>query len=89
MFIMGISSPCTLDHRLHPNHFQDPQPRQWVEFFAGKAEATRMFQESGARVAKLDIIYMRPNGDGMNPMDLLTDAGFAFLVVILNLSFAA
>ena len=56
-----------------------PPSFQWVEFFAGKAEATRMFRESHFRTGKLDITYMRPGKSGFNPMDLLTDSGFAFL----------
>ena len=54
-------------------------PLQWVEFFAGKAEATRMFKENGFRTARLDINYMTQDGNKMNPMNLLTDAGFVFL----------
>ena len=50
-----------------------------MEFFAGKAEATRMFRESHYRTARLDIIYMRPNRKGINPMDLCTDSGFSCL----------
>ena len=38
-----------------------------------------MFREHGHATARLDINYMRPNGKGMNPMDLLTDEGFGFL----------
>lgn len=37
-----------------------------------------MFKESGFSTAKLDINYM-DLATGMNPMDLLTDAGFALL----------
>ena len=37
-----------------------------------------MFKESGFSTAKLDIDYMK-GATGMNPMDLLTDAGFALL----------
>lgn len=50
-----------------------------MEFFAGKAEATRIFRENHYRTARLDILYMKPNGKGINPMDLCTDAGFACL----------
>lgn len=49
---------------------EDPVPVQWMEFFAGQAEDT---------TARLDINYMQPMGGKMNPMDLLTDAGFARL----------
>lgn len=64
---------------LLPSPSQESRPLQWIEFFAGKAEATRMFRQHGFDSAKLDIQYMKANGDGMNPMDLCTDAGFAFL----------
>ena len=52
---------------------------QWVEFFAGKAEATRMFREAKYRTGRLDINYMRPRDTGFNPMDLCSDAGFGLL----------
>ena len=58
---------------------QEVVPLQWVEFFAGKAEATRMFKENGFQTARLDINYMTEDGNKMNPMNLLTDAGFGFL----------
>ena len=58
---------------------KEPAPLQWMEFFAGKAEATRMFHESHYRTAKLDIEYMQPKPNEMNPMDLLSDAGMGFL----------
>lgn len=51
----------------------------WVEFFAGKAEATRMFKLAGYRVAKLDIEYMREYKGYFNPMDLCSPAGMACL----------
>ena len=47
-----------------------------------------MFHEGGYRTGKLDINYMRPKGDGMNPMDLLTDAGMGFLTMHLEYLFA-
>lgn len=53
---------------------------QWVEFFAGKAEATRMMRYGGLRSAKLDITYMEAEPGRQNPMDLTTDSGMAFLV---------
>jgi hypothetical protein len=53
---------------------QATAPLQWIEFFAGKAEATRAMQHKGLRTAKLDLMYMNPK-EGMNPMDLLSDGG--------------
>ena len=58
---------------------KEPAPLQWMEFFAGKAEATRLFHESHYRTAKLDIEYMQPKPNETNPMDLLSDAGMGFL----------
>lgn len=59
---------------------QDSGNLQWVEFFAGEAQATRMHAFAGFQVAKLDIAYMSAaDAAHANPMDLLTDAGFAFL----------
>lgn len=59
---------------------KDPVGLQWVEFFAGRGEATRSFQCGGFRAARLDLIYMRPkNPNEMNPMDLTSDAGMAIL----------
>ena len=59
---------------------KDSYDLQWVEFFAGRGEATRSFQCGGYRAARLDLLYMRPqNPKGMNPMDLTSDAGMAML----------
>ena len=58
---------------------KEPKPFQWVEFFAGKAEATKMFHNHRYATGRLDINYMQPKVNGMNPMDLLSDAGFGFL----------
>lgn len=63
---------------------QDPTPLQWIEFFAGKAEASKAFKAKGFHTARLDINYMEHLPNGMNPMDLLSDAGFAFLGIQLN-----
>ena len=64
---------------------QDPGPMQWVEFFAGKAEATKAFREAGLTSGRLDILYMQQKLTGMNPMDLLTDAGFGLLDLLVTL----
>lgn len=59
---------------------QDSGNLQWVEFFAGEAQATRMHAFGGFKVAKLDIEYMSAADSAhANPMDLLTDPGMAFL----------
>ena len=50
----------------------------FVEMFAGKAEATRMFRYANIPAARLDLEYMKGN-PGQNPMDLLTDSGMATL----------
>lgn len=52
---------------------------QWVEFFAGNAEATKHMKLMGYTAAKLDVTFMqgvegKPNS---NPMDLCTDSGMA------------
>ncbi len=51
----------------------------WVEFFAGRAEATRMFQCNGYNSAKLDVIFMQASKNKMNPMDITSEARFATL----------
>lgn len=57
---------------------QDVGKLDWVEFFAGQAQATRMFKVAGFRTAKLDLGYMTAcDGSHQNPMDLTTDAGMA------------
>ena len=56
---------------------QDNGSIQWMEFFAGQAEATRMFDYGGFKTAKLDIMYMSAEKGRQNPMDLTTDAGMA------------
>ena len=68
---------------------QDNGSIQWMEFFAGQAEATRMFDYGGFKTAKLDILYMSAEKDRQNPMDLTTDAGMATFgskIVISNLT---
>lgn len=62
---------------------KDPPSLQWLEFFAGNAEATKSFQKCGYKTGRLDINYMEAQVNCMNPMDLLSDAGFAFLGLIL------
>lgn len=52
---------------------------EYLEFFAGKAEATRMFKYGGFRTGRLDKEYMSVHGSRMNPMDLTTNAGMAML----------
>ena len=61
---------------------EDFRPLQFIEFFAGQAAATRKFKESGFATARLDIDYMRGTSTKENPMDLLTDCGFASLVEV-------
>lgn len=58
---------------------QDKANLSWVEFFAGQAEATRMFRYGGFNAAKLDILYMTGNSKCQNPMDLCSDAGMGIL----------
>ena len=56
------------------------QKYDFIEFFAGKAWVSRIMKYKGYSVAALDIMYGEdvPHGK-QNAMDLLTDAGFAFL----------
>lgn len=66
MFVLGHSD-------------QDQFRFEYLEFFVGKAEATRMFKYGGFRTGRLDKDYMSVHKGRMNPMDLLTDAGMALL----------
>ena len=55
-----------------------------VEFYAGKGNLTRMMRLSGLRAAKLDFLFGSQVGvtkrkHQSNPMDLLSDSGFASL----------
>jgi hypothetical protein len=43
-----------------------------------------MFKQRGYQTGRLDINYMEAKDNCMNPMDLLSDAGFGFLGCILN-----
>ena len=55
-------------------------PFQWVEFFAGAAEATKAFKGKGYHTARLDLLYMKePAPPRLNPMDICTPGGFALL----------
>ena len=58
---------------------QDSGPFTWIEFFAGEAQATRMFQYSGHDTARLDILYMTTSDGKQNPMNLCSDAGMGWL----------
>lgn len=58
---------------------QDNAQLEWVEFFAGQAEATKMFHRFGYSTARLDINYMSETSQAQNPMDLTTDSGMAYL----------
>ena len=57
------------------------QDLKWIEFFAGRAEATRAHKLAGYTSAKLDInFFTEPEGtrgSGNNYYDILTPAGFA------------
>ena len=55
-----------------------------MEFYAGKGNLTRMMRLSGLRAAKLDFLFGSQVGvtkrkHQSNPMDLLSDSGFASL----------
>lgn len=50
-----------------------------METFAGQAQATRMFRYAELASAGLDLNYMDAAPEKQNPMDLLTDSGFASL----------
>ena len=58
---------------------QDSGPFTWIEFFAGEAQATQMFQYSGHDTARLDILYMTSSDGKQNPMNLCSDAGMGWL----------
>lgn len=50
---------------------------QWIEFFAGQAQATRMMKFAGMRTARLDLLYMEAKNNRPNPMDLNSPPGMA------------
>ena len=67
---------------------------QWVEFFGGRAEATRMMWYAGYSVAKLDLNYAHDKADAAQRaknfstrhakkcvMDLCSPEGLAWLVL--------
>lgn len=56
------------------------QKYDFVELFAGEAWVSRCMKAKGYSVAALDVMYGDPKPDKQNAMDLLSDAGFAFLV---------
>lgn len=63
------------------------QEFDFLEFYAGNANLSRMMKLSGFRVGKLDLLYgpqVPTSGKrhGSNPMDLLGDSGFALLSII-------
>ena len=62
-----------------PN-FRPGQKYDFVELFAGQAWVSRCMKAKGYSVAALDVMYGDPEPGKQNAMDLLSDAGFAFLV---------
>ena len=60
-----------------PSSLQDAEPYSWVEFFAGRGEATRVFKLAGHQSARLDILDMTAKPGKENPMDLTSDSGMA------------
>ena len=69
-----------------------PKPFQWVEFFAGEAQATEQMKYYGGRTtARLDIVYMSDkNGvPGTNPMDITSPCGMANLGLFFFLYYNA
>ena len=52
-----------------------------LEFFSGRANLSRCMKLSGLRAGSLDILYSVDSAKtrGSNPMDLLSDSGFARL----------
>ncbi|CAE7361316.1 unnamed protein product [Symbiodinium sp. CCMP2592] len=55
----------------------------FIEMFAGNAEATRMMRYAGHCAAKLDYKYHVPNGGKQNFMDILTPSGFLLALSIV------
>ena len=53
---------------------------EFVEFFAGRARATLCMKGAKLRSARLDYLYH--DGVGNNHYDILSDGGFAWLVLI-------
>lgn len=61
-------------------HFQDTSAKfEFIEVFAGQAQATRMFRAAQHTSACLDLEYMEAKPGHQNPMDLLTPSGMAIL----------
>lgn len=85
----ALEDDCELECQGNPSAvgLQDADTRAfaWMEFYAGKAEATRMFTCAGFRSAKLDYLYMKGRDGRANPMDLLTPAGMGCLVSSNNI----
>ena len=51
---------------------------QWIEFFAGRAQATLAMRAAGYKAAKLDYLYYKGSKKSRkNYYDLLTAGGFA------------
>jgi len=57
---------------------------EFLEFFAGRANTTKFMRVSHYRAAKFDLLYGPDSGKKAkkkksNYMDMLSDAGFAYL----------
>ena len=48
-----------------------------LEFFAGRANLSKVMKQSGYRAGRLDIMYRVETKGSTNPMDLLSPSGFA------------
>ncbi|CAE7277616.1 unnamed protein product [Symbiodinium pilosum] len=55
----------------------------WVEFFAGRAEATRVMRLSGRTAAKVDVLYHTARHGKMNYMDINSPAGMALAIALI------
>ena len=59
----------------------------WVEFFAGRANATWMMRCHGLKGARLDMLYGKSSNRSKKAMNLLTDSGFALLTCTWHIYF--
>ena len=64
--------------------FYPCQKYDFVELFAGQAWVSRCMKAKGYSVAALDIVFGDPKPGKQDAMDLLSDAGFAFLAYKLT-----
>ena len=78
---------CSLEIATWPR--EEEKELEWIEFFAGHANATWMVRSYGFHAARVDMLYHKGSCKREKSMNLLTDSGMALLLCLTRLAFDA